>query len=511
MSSHTTDFSKEVDVLIIGAGISGLSTAWWLAQSGLSVQVWEKALTVGGKIKTTPKDGFLTEQSASMVMNFKPEVDHFFKQSNIDKFKAQRLLASNSKRYLIHKGQLHALPMTISKLFFSSLWSTSGKFRLLMEPFVSSYKESTKGDESVADFITRRLGSEFLEKAMEPFIAGTLASNPNYACASEVIPRLTALEKKYGSITAGIFAHKLLGKRTARNPEAFSFKGGMQTLVDQLASHPDFDLQTDRRVVKIIQHHAKETYPWEIHAQSGRREIQCRAKHIVISSPASAAAQLIKPLNQKLSNLLASIEYASLSVVHIGLQRSAVKHPLDSVGFLVPRLEKIQHNKVKINGNLWMSSVFSDRAPKDHVLLSSYIGGAYQPQAINLSTQESVDQVLDDISPLLGINKLASPVMVRVDKHKQALPLYYGQYKQKLEAINQQLQKLPTLHLQGNYKGGVSVRDRIVQGKKIAQLITQKLLDCQKKKLKHDSQSSKLEGFRQDIFASSMTTVCSQK
>ena len=453
--------SYDVDVLIIGGGISGLATAWWLAKSGLKVQVWEKSNRAGGKIKTDVTNGFITEQSASMVMNFKPEVDQFFSQTQLNLLKEKRLLDANNKRYLIHKGKLHPLPMTISGVFFSSLWSTSGKFRLLMEPFISKAENE---NESVSDFIKRRFGNEFLEKAMEPFIAGTLASDPDLACALDVIPRLTALEKRYGSITAGIFAHKILGKRSARNPEAFSFQGGMQTLIKYLANEPSLGFRKNIQTHRLIQHGK---FNWEILAQTPAGDIHCKARHVVISSPADSAAQLIKPLNHDLTQLLTSIKYTPLSVVHIGLQRSTIKHALDSVGFLVPRQEQ-QQNRLAINGNLWMSSVFSNRCPDNHVLLSSYLGGARKPSAINLSDQQSIDQVMQDLTPLLGLSTGVTPVMGRVDKHYKALPLYHGNYHRKLNAIEENLLELPGLHLQANYKGGVSIRDRIVQAKKVA-------------------------------------------
>ncbi len=451
----------DADVLVIGAGISGLATAWWLAQSGLSVQVWEKSSRAGGKIKTDCSDGFITEQAASMIMNFKPEVDQFLEQSHLQSLMEKRQSGPGSKRYLIHKGQLHPLPMTVSGVFFSSLWTVSGKFRLLMEPFISKVDND---NESVSDFINRRFGKEFLEKAMEPFIAGTLASDPDLACALDVIPRLTALEKRFGSITAGIFAHKILARRSARHPEVFSFKGGMQTLVQHLANEPSLGFRENTQVLKLIQHG---DHNWEVMAQAATGDVNCKARHVVISSPAETAAQLLKPLNQRLSQLLTTIQYTSLSVVHIGLQRSTLKHSLDSMGFMVPRQEQRQAN-IAINGNLWLSSIFSNRCPDNHVLLSSYLGGTRNPSAINLTDQQSVDRVLQDISPLLGLATSATPVIGRVDKHSRALPLYHGDYHRKLKAIEEQLRNLPGIHLQANYKGGVAVRDRICEAKKVA-------------------------------------------
>jgi len=452
----------DTDALIIGGGISGLATAWWLAQSGLNIEVWEKSHRPGGKINTTDMDGYQTEQAASMVMNFKPEVEQFLTQSGLQEKKSNRLLHSKSKRYLIHKGHLQSLPMTIPSLFFSPLWSSRGKLRLLMEPFIA---KGSRDNETVSEFIIRRFGSEFLEKAMEPFISGTLASNPDLACAQQVLPRLTALEKRYGSITAGMMIHKLIRKRTARNTDSFSFKGGMSTLTEHLANIPQLGFKAEHQVKHIIQH-AK--YHWEIQASSPGGEVSYTTRHVILSNPSYAAAKLLQPVSYRLSQLLESIEYAPLSVVHIGLQRSAVKHPLDSIGFLVPRQEQMN-----INGNLWMSSIFPERAPEGQVLLSSYLGGSRHLSANKLSAQQSIDRVLADIKPLLGIT--ASPMMGRVDKHQQALPLYHGQYQQKLASIENELQSLSGLHLQANYKDGVSVRDRIAAAQQAAVRIISQL------------------------------------
>lgn len=482
--NNTLNNKPELDVLIIGGGISGLATAWWLAQSGLQVQVWEKSSRPGGKIKTTTADGYTTEQSASMIMNFKAEVDQFLEHSGLQAFKEQRLLKSQSSRYLLCQGKLQALPMTIGRLFMSPLWSTQGKLRLLKEPFIS---RAVKDNETVSEFISRRLGQEFLQKAMEPFIAGTLASDPDHASAQYVIPRLTALEKRFGSITAGIFAHKLMGKRTARNPQGFSFKQGMATLPQQLAQQPAIGFRADINVHKIIRHNS---HQWEIQAQGAQGELLCKARHVVVASPANAAGQLLQSVSQHLSELLEGINYAPLSVVHIGLQRCAIKHPLDSTGFLVPGQE-MSKGKMTINGNLWMSSVFAQRAPEQQVLLSSYLGGARQPAAASLSTEESIARVLQDIGPLLGIK--AEPLMARIDRHSRALPLYHGDYPQRLQAIQHELQALDGLHLQANYIGGVSIRDRIVCARKTAEEIIAQYSPTEQRFILPDFTASLLE------------------
>lgn len=462
---HTKNHNIEtdLDVLVIGGGISGLATAWQLAQYGLAVQVWERSGRPGGKIKTDHSNGFQTEQAASMVMNFKPEVDQFFQQSGLDNYKAKRLLDSKSKRYLLNQGELQALPMTIKGVFNSPLWSKAGKFRLLLEPFIG---RSHNANETVTEFITRRLGKEFLEKAMEPFVSGTLASDPDLACARYVLPRLTELEQRFGSITLGIFAHKIMGKRTARNPQSFSFKGGIETLTQHLADDPNIGFQANMDVQQLIQH---KPHHWEVTARSAVGDITRSAKHVVLSCPADSAAKLLKPNHVELSQLLAQIKYAPLSVVHLGFKREAIQHPLDSVGFLVPRTEKMA-----INGNLWMSSIFSGTAPDDSMLLSSYLGGSRQPAlATNLSNEQSIERVLNDLIPLLGI--CDNPTMTKVDRHTKALPLYHDQYYQVIDQLKQIMPTLPGLHLEANYKEGVSIRDRIVAAQQAAKRISSQL------------------------------------
>jgi len=173
----------DCDVLIIGGGISGLANAWWLAREGLSVEVWEAEHRVGGKIKSSQKDGYLTERAAAMVMNFRPEVVDLVRETGLEDMKTSRMPFVEARRYLLHRGELKALPMRLGAMLASPIWSTRCKLRLLFEPFILS-RSST--DESVSDFVCRRFGREVLEKAMEPFVSGTLAADPDQ-CIFEII------------------------------------------------------------------------------------------------------------------------------------------------------------------------------------------------------------------------------------------------------------------------------------------------------------------------------------
>lgn len=452
MSNH------DCDVLVIGGGISGLASAWWLAREGLSVEVWESDERAGGKILSTRRDGYLTERAAAMVMNFRPEVVDLVRETGLETAKTSRLPAAEARRYLVCGGKLKALPMRLGAMLASPLWSPKAKLRLLLEPFILT---SGRKDEPVSEFICRRLGREVLEKAMEPFVAGTLASDPDQTSAAAALPRLTALVQRYGSISAGILVNHVLRRRTACTTDTFSFYGGISTLVDALARAPGVNLRSGHCVRELV----REDAGWRISARTAEGHRSLSAPHVIISTPAPAAAALLKPLDRELAELLCGIVYAAVTVVHTGLDRSDVGHPLDGTGFLAPRRAK----GAALTGNLWMSTLFPDRAPEGKVLLTAYLGGARAPQVKDWTDERLLDETLGTLSPLLELK--GAPEMVRINRHSEALPLYHGAYQGRMQAMGERLKRLTGLHLEANYRGGVSVRDRLARGRGLARRI----------------------------------------
>jgi len=443
---------REVETLIVGGGISGIATAWQLDYLGNEVEVWESDSRIGGKIKTEQNDGYITEQAASMVLNFRPEVAQFLQESGLDNYKLLR--TPTAKRYLINDGNLQEMPMKMAGMLSSPLWSLKGKLRLILEPFI------LKGGgehESVADFIRRRLGNEMLDKALGAYISGTLASDPEKADSYSVLPHLTALERQYGSLTAGVFARKVINKKTASVTEGFSFQGGMTTLVQELSKQLGSSIHTGYETTEISPHKDG----WLVNAITPHGERNCYTKNLILSTPASVSARLLKKYNGELHKLLDDIQYAPLSIVHLGYNKNKIKHDVEGTGFLTPF-----HEKLKLNGSMWMHSLFSKRAPQDQVLLSNYIGGSRYPGIVNKDEQYQVDMVNKELEFLLGIK--GDPEWMRVNKHTQALPLYHGDYTVRQQAIAKQVSSMSGLYLQANYLGGVSIRDRIVCARTLA-------------------------------------------
>ncbi|MCP3670685.1 MAG: protoporphyrinogen oxidase [Gammaproteobacteria bacterium] len=447
------------DVIIIGAGISGLSTAWWLAQQGVKVEVWESEPTIGGKIKTTTENGYLSESAAGLLVNFRPEIDRLIKHCGLTSAKQQR--PDNLKRYVLHQGQLCSVPMTFAGIARSPLWSHRGKLRMLAEGLV--FGRGDRG-ESVSQFIKRRFGPEMLDTAIDPFVSGTLASDPDLAEAASVLPRLKTLENRYGSITAGILVNKLWKRRRVNHADTFSFHGGMSQLIEAMAAAPGICI---RRNVTIRQIEPDQN-GWQVHAETPYGSLNQITRQLVMSTPANTSAQLLSEIDRELSQLLGSIEYAPIAVLHTGFDREQITHPLDGTGFLVAKRDRLN-----LNGNLWMSSLFPRRAPAGKTMLTSYLGGARNPGKLDLPDDKLITHGLGGLSRLLGIED--TPEYVRLDRHHKGLPLYHGQYQAKLHKINSHLSDYSGLHLCGNYAGGVSVRERIYQGKITARQIIQKL------------------------------------
>ncbi|MEH6822829.1 MAG: protoporphyrinogen oxidase [Motiliproteus sp.] len=437
--------------LILGAGISGLTTAWFLKQQGHQVTLLETRNQAGGNMRTLKRDGYLIERGPNSTLNNRPALKILFDSLGLEPTQAN---SASHKRFILRDNQIHPLPMSPAAFIRTPLFKAAGKWRLLLEPFIGRAPE----EESVAQFVERRLGKEFLDYAINPFISGVYAGDPDKLSARAATSKVYALERDYRSMIIGTIVKTLFHKhRGGAGPSGgmISFDDGMQYLTDTLAEKLAAELHTG---VQVTQLQPLDDGRW----QAGNDSQQWQADEVIMTLPANACAELLSPHIADLKALLEPIEYPTVASVSLGFKHSQVRHPLDGFGFLIPRC-----TGVETLGVLFPSSIFPHRAPDAHHLLTCFIGGGLNPEAATVDDAELLSRVLRDITPVLGIE--GAPDLVEISRWPQAIPQYQLGHLQRLDAIDNALAPLQGIHLRANWRDGISVADCIQNGYELAQ------------------------------------------
>jgi oxygen-dependent protoporphyrinogen oxidase len=440
----------DCDVVVVGAGISGLATAFHLQRTGRSVRVFEAAPRAGGVIGTRRRDGCLLETGPNSTLDTTPLIGELLDAAGLAGERVDATAVA-ARRFVLRGGRLVALPTSPGAFLATSLFSLGAKLALVCEPFVAPCPPDR--EESVAGFVRRRLGAEFLDYAIEPFVAGVYAGDPERLSLRAAFPRLHALEQRYRSLIRG----QIFGVRErARNRErakntasSFSFRNGMQTLTDALARALP-GLETGVRVARLAR---RDEGMFAVEAVRGRERVAARSRAVVLAVPAEAAAGLVRPMAPAAAAALAAIPYAPVAVVASAYRRTDVHHALDGFGFLSPRKEGRS-----ILGTLFSSSMFDGRAPADTVLLTTFVGGARNPELARSSVDAIAKQVERELAALLGA---AAPQWQEVVQWPRAIPQYTLGHLERIAAVEQAEADLPGLFFRSNYRGGVSVGDCI--------------------------------------------------
>lgn len=434
-----------LDVLVVGGGIAGLSAAYRLAKSGAEVVLLEALPRVGGVIRSEIRDGYLLEHGPNSIQARTPHLERLFAELGLD---GERIEASEAARirYIVKGGRPIAAPASPTGLFTSPLFGAGAKLRVMREPFVSPGNPHI--DESVADFVRRRLGSAFLDYGMDPFVAGVYAGDPELLSMKHAFPSLVELEQKHGSIIKGQIEKRRDAATAAATSRMFSFKTGLETLPSALAAQIG-DIRTEHRVSRIDV--ADEG--WIVRTASG--EVKARA--VVYTAPLHILDEMRLPRNVGVE-MLAKVPYAPLSVVYHGFHRDDVQHPLDGFGMLVPGVER----EFQILGTLFTSSIFPDRAPAGHVLLTTFVGGMRHPELAARPDSELFDIVRKDLTRLLGCRR--NPVFERRVHWTHAIPQYQVGYSAVIDSIQRLEKSMPGWFMAGNYRSGVSVGESAACG-----------------------------------------------
>jgi protoporphyrinogen/coproporphyrinogen III oxidase len=445
-------------VAVIGAGITGLTAAFYLRRKGFDVAVYEAGNRVGGVIQSLRADGFLAEFGPNTILETSPQIAQLINDTGL----AARRLNTDPKasaRYVVRYRRPIAMPDSPLSFFTTGLFSARAKLSVLREPFVPARRDGK--EESIAEFVRRRLGQELLDHAIDALVAGVYAGDPEKLSVPHAFPKLGQLEDRYGSLIKGqIFGAKDRRRRgeVAKGRAAkFSFDEGVQVLPDTLRAHLGSAVRLNTSVSSL----ARREGGWKLALRGAGQEAEATHDSVIYAGTGYDLSRLnIQVQNVPDPALFSEIKYPPVTSVVLGFRREDVAHPCEGFGMLIPRIEGF-----KILGTIFSSSLFPNRAPAGHLSLTSYVGGERCPELAMLPADELVKLTCEDLRVLLGVS--SRPVFQNVFCYPRAIPQYnvgYGRYR---EAMNELERCGPGLFLAGHYRDGVSLSDSILSGCKV--------------------------------------------
>lgn len=460
-------------VVIVGGGIAGLTTAYSLAERAsfqsppISCTLIEAAPRLGGKILTDQVDGFVVEGGPESFLAQKPWGLELCRRLGL----ADRVIGTNPEHrrtFVFSEGRLRelpeglvmGLPTRLGPFFRSGLLSWPGKLRLVAEPVVPRRRLAT--DESLGSFFRRRLGSEALERILDPLLTGIYAGDADQLSIRATFPRFPEMEREYGSLAFFLLStwwrnRPSRGEEKGRWTPFVTLRGGLADMVQALTDRlKGVTVQTGRRVQEVRVRGKGACY--EVVLDGGTMQT---ADAVVLATPAYETAAIVEPLNRTLAQMLRGIPYAHTVTVSLGYRGDGFRHHLNGYGFVVPRVEGRP-----LLASTWTSSKWEHRAPEGSVLLRAYLGGAGREAVLGRTDEDLVGLVRAEFRAIMGLEE--EPIFARVYRWPQAMPQYLVGHLDRLEVMEEMLTRLPGVFLTGAGYRGVGLPDCIRDGTQTA-------------------------------------------
>ena len=457
-NQHPAPSPFATDVVIVGAGIAGLATAYELLRRGVSFVVLDRAPRAGGVILSEEVDGFTIDGGPDALLIQKPEAIALCQEIGL----GDRLVSTKLPRvaYIQRGRRLHALPAAsvlgiptrVGPFLRTSLFSWAGKMRMGAELFIPPRRD--EADESIGAFMTRRFGREATTYLAEPLLAGIHAGDVDRLSAHALFPRLVDAERKHGSLLRA-FRHRAPSPQSPAPTSDGAFKslpGGLSEMVRALLKV----LGEERIHLNTIVDSIDGDGPFLVRTSTGHA-VEARA--VVLATPAFATSGLTRDRDAELARLAAEIPYASAATVALAFRRQDIRHALTGSGFVVPRVEN-----TGILAASWLSSKWPNRAPEDRVLLRTFVGGARDPQALDRPDKELVALSLAALRPLIGLS--GDPLFSRVYRWERANAQHEVGHLERMAAIDRALARHPGLFVTGSGFRGVGIPDCVADGRK---------------------------------------------
>jgi oxygen-dependent protoporphyrinogen oxidase len=435
---------------IIGGGITGLTAAYELQRAGVECTVYESSDRFGGAIRTVQEDGFLVECGPNSILDTHPNLGKLIARLGLEGNKLPASTAAQN-RFIVRDGQPIALPSTPPAFFSSKAFSAKAKLRLLREPFIRSKSNES---ESLADFVVRRIGKEFLDYAINPFVGGVYAGDPAKLSTAHAFPKLYALEQKYGSLIKGAIKgareRKQREEVASKDARMFTFDDGMEVLPRQLASKLGDAVWLNMPVESLQQ---LNNGRWRVNGEE--------YTDVVLAIPTHCMTRLVVPFNLA---PLGEIYYPPVASLSLGFSENQFMHPLNGFGMLIPKVE----NRYSL-GALFPSSIFPGRAPGGAVLLTVFVGGSLAPEKAMEDGDQLLEHALNDLRDLLGLD--GEPEYKKLSVWPKAIPQYTVGYEKYLNLMTQIEEEHSGIHFAGHYRDGISVANSILSGIDVAERI----------------------------------------
>lgn len=445
----------EVDALILGAGLTGLTVAYLLRKQGLRVVVVERSERAGGQIHTRREKGFIYETGPNTGIISNLSVQRLF-----DSLSDRQLLAlakpSAKRRLILKNGRFTPLPTGLVSAVSTNLFTWGDKLRILAEPYRAKGGDP---DESVASLVERRLGSSYLRYAVDPFVGGIYAGDPYSLVTRHALPKLYALEQQYGSFIAGAVA-KMRERDSSPRPSkaVFSAEGGLSALIGALVDEVGMEYIYLNSTLKDVVYHAPHDFLLNIQGPNGGQALKARNLISTVGSYALAEALPFLPSSEL--KAIEAMRYAPVVQVALGyLDVSSID--FDAFGGLIPSIEDEE-----VLGVLNPSACFPGRAPEGGLLLSVFLGGMRCPQLIQRTDSALEELVYTRLKSILGIYQ--RPDLIHISRHRYAIPQYEQSTDERLAAIASLQTKYSGLYLAGGIRDGIGMADRIAQAYTIA-------------------------------------------
>jgi oxygen-dependent protoporphyrinogen oxidase len=453
--------TAKYDVVIIGAGLTGLTAALLLKRKGLSVLVVEKSGRPGGSIRTNEKEGYVYESGPVTASLSNIETVWLFDMLK-GKCELETAREEADRRLIFRKGKLLEIPCGLVGGIRTPLFQWKDKLRLLGEPF---RKAGTDPDESIASLVMRRMGKSFLDYAVQPFIGGIYAGDPERLITRLALPKLYNLEQDYGSFIKGAIQKAKQPKSEQEKrvtKKVFSVKGGLENLTKALAESAGCEHIRLNECCKVF---PAVDAGWRVTLSSE----EINATYIISTVGSHAAGEIFDFMPVPIRESIEKINYAKIVQAAVGVKRTE-QIDTKAFGLLIPSIEKRE-----LLGVLYPSSCFEGRAPDGKTLLSVFLGGINNPEIINKTVSGIKETVVRELNRIYGLSETDID-FIDVFKHCHAIPQYETVCDEALAGISRFERMYPGIILAGNMRDGIGIPNRIKQAFDIASAIASKSL-----------------------------------